>query len=123
MTTKRTRKDGSLIDVELLAVPVIVSNEIVGFIAGQRSTRMGCEGELQWMFVLPERQREGVGAALLAPMAEWFVQQDSRHVIIDAPPENGFRAFYLKYGATPFDEYWLHWEDIEAARLYGRTTG
>lgn len=32
-TTKRTRKDGSLVDVDLLALPIIVSNERIGFIA------------------------------------------------------------------------------------------
>ncbi len=33
VSTKRTRKDGSLVDVELLALPVIVAGEEVGFIA------------------------------------------------------------------------------------------
>ncbi|MGD9047710.1 MAG: PAS domain S-box protein, partial [Anaerolineae bacterium] len=33
VTTKRTRKDGSLVDVELLGLPVIVGGEEVGFIA------------------------------------------------------------------------------------------
>jgi len=33
VTTRRTRKDGSLVDVELLALPVIVQGENVGFIA------------------------------------------------------------------------------------------
>lgn len=32
-TTKRNRKDGSLVDVELLSLPVIVAGEMVGFIA------------------------------------------------------------------------------------------
>ncbi len=32
-TTKRTRKDGSLVDVEVLALPVIVGQEMVGYIA------------------------------------------------------------------------------------------
>ncbi|UCD99141.1 MAG: PAS domain S-box protein [Chloroflexota bacterium] len=32
-TTKRTRKDGSLVDVEVLGLPVIVAGEKVGFIA------------------------------------------------------------------------------------------
>ncbi|TET83004.1 MAG: PAS domain S-box protein [Anaerolineales bacterium] len=32
-TTKRTRKDGSLVDVDLLALPVIVAGEMVGYIA------------------------------------------------------------------------------------------
>ena len=97
--------------------------EIVGFVAGQRSTRMGCEGELQWMFVLPDQQRRGIGRALLQPMARWFVEQESRHVIIDAPPENPYRAFYLKYGASELDEYWLHWPDIESAFSGGARSG
>jgi PAS domain S-box-containing protein len=33
VTTKRTRRDGSLVDVELLGLPVIVAGEEVGFIA------------------------------------------------------------------------------------------
>jgi PAS domain S-box-containing protein len=33
VTTQRTKKDGVLVDVELLALPIIVSNEILGFIA------------------------------------------------------------------------------------------
>ena len=32
-TTKRTRRDGSLVDVELLALPILVMDEKVGFIA------------------------------------------------------------------------------------------
>ena len=32
-STRRTRKDGSLVDVELLALPVVVAEETVGFIA------------------------------------------------------------------------------------------
>ena len=33
VTTKRTRVDGSLVDVELLALPIIVAGEIMGFMA------------------------------------------------------------------------------------------
>jgi PAS domain S-box-containing protein len=49
MTTKRTHKNGSLIDVELLAVPVVVSDEIVGFIAIYHDIRhlMQVERELR----------------------------------------------------------------------------
>ena len=87
-------------------------NQILGFIAGHRSRRMGCNGELQWMFVLPSWQRKGIGAALLRPLATWFTEQGSRKVIVDAPPENPYRSFYLKHGALPLDAYWLYWEDI-----------
>jgi PAS domain S-box-containing protein len=33
VTTRRTKKDGSLVDVELLALPIFVSDQILGFIA------------------------------------------------------------------------------------------
>jgi len=49
VTTKRTRKDGSLVDVELLALPLIVAEEKVGFIAIYHdiSERKKIEGELR----------------------------------------------------------------------------
>jgi PAS domain S-box-containing protein len=48
-TTQRTRKDGSLVDVELLALPVIVGGEKVGFIAIYHdiSERVRVEEELR----------------------------------------------------------------------------
>ncbi len=87
--------------------------ERVGFLAAHSSTRMGCEAELQWMFVLPDWQRRGVGARLLPPLAAWCAARDRRHVIIDAPPANPCRSFYLEHGAVALDGYWLHWRDIE----------
>ncbi len=86
--------------------------QIIGLAAGHRSTRMGCTGELQWMFVLPRWQRQGIGAGLLRPLRQWFKVHKSTKVIVDAPPENPYRAFYLKHGAIPLDEYWLYWENI-----------
>src|SRR5450432_2816265 len=56
---------------------------IVGFIAGHRSTRLGCNGELEWMFVLPQWQRMGVGGQLLQPLREWYVARNSTKVIVD----------------------------------------
>ena len=48
-TVKRTRKDGSLVDVELLALPVIVEGEYVGAIAIYHdiSDRLRYEEEIQ----------------------------------------------------------------------------
>lgn len=97
---------------ERLVIVAQQDEQSIGFIAGHRSTRLGCTGELQWMFVLPSWQRKGIGAALLRPLATWFIEQESRKVIVDAPPENPYRAFYLKHGAVPLDAYWLYWEDI-----------
>jgi PAS domain S-box-containing protein len=49
MTTRRTRKDGSMVDVELLALPVIVGGDKVGFIAIYHdiSERVRAEEELR----------------------------------------------------------------------------
>ncbi len=49
ITTKRNRKDGSLVDVELLALPIMVGGEMVGFIAIYHdiSERMRVEEELR----------------------------------------------------------------------------
>ena len=90
----------------------IADGAIRGFIAGHKTTRMGCTGELQWMFVGPDWQRKGIGSMLLLPLAEWFSAGSSSKVIVDASPENPSRPFYLKHGASAFDEYWLFWPDI-----------
>lgn len=85
---------------------------VVGFSAGHLSTRLGCTAELQWLFVLPQWQRQGIATALLHSLAEWFVRLHSTRVIVDAPPDHPSRAFYVRHGAIPLDAYWLHWPDI-----------
>ncbi len=85
---------------------------VVGFGAGHVSTRLGCTGELQWLFVLPQWQRQGIATALLKSLADWFGRLQSTRVIVDAPPDNPSRAFYVSHGAIPLDAYWLHWPDI-----------
>ncbi len=85
---------------------------VVGFGAGHVSTRLGCTAELQWLFVLPQWQRQGIATALLKSLAEWFGRLQSTRVIVDAPPDNPSRAFYVSHGAIPLDAYWLHWPDI-----------
>ena len=100
--------------VERTVFVAVREEQIIGFIAGHRSTRRGCTAELQWMFVLPQWQRQGIGALLLESLRDWFIIQSSTRVIVDAAPENPYRSFYLKHGAVPLDEYWLYWEEIGA---------
>ena len=97
-------------------VIVAERGEVIGFAAGHASTRLGCTGELQWLFTHPEWQRRGSGAALLRAMAEWFARAQATRVIVDAPPANPYRAFYVRHGAVPLDEHWLHWPDIRDLR-------
>jgi GNAT superfamily N-acetyltransferase len=93
---------------------VAEAGELVGYGAGHVSMRMGCTGELQWLYVLPEWQRKGIGTALLRRLAEWFGNWQSTKVIVDAAPDNPCRAFYAKHGAIAWDEYWLYWPDISS---------
>ncbi len=48
----------------------------------------GCLAELQWTFVLPERQRQGIGTQLLSLLQAWFRSHQATRVIVDAAPNN-----------------------------------
>jgi GNAT superfamily N-acetyltransferase len=86
---------------------------IVGYIAGHLTTRFGCDGELQWLFVLPGHRGGGVASRLLDALATWFARHSSRRVCVDVEPENArARRFYLRHGARPLDSHWLVWDDI-----------
>ena len=93
-------------------VVVADGGTVIGFGAAHESTRLGCTGELQWMFIPPQWQRKGIGLTLLKSLADWFAQVRSTRVIVDAPPGSPGRAFYTRYGALALDEYWLYWPDI-----------
>jgi ribosomal protein S18 acetylase RimI-like enzyme len=88
-------------------------NVVVGFIAGHLTRRHGCEGELQWINVIPERRGSGVAAELLRQLAAWFVAQNASRICVDVEPENtGARRFYLRHGAQDLNPSWLIWNDI-----------
>jgi len=86
---------------------------VVGLVAGHRTTRHGCEGELQWIHVGWTWRGSGIGGKLLATMSGWFVERESLRVCVDVEPENSeARAFYKKYGAKDLRPSWMVWEDI-----------
>src|SRR5262245_12330676 len=60
------------------------NGEVVGFIAGHRTLRFGCAGELQWAFVHPDWQRKGISTSLLASLREWFVAHKLHKVCVNA---------------------------------------
>src|SRR5687767_2471500 len=45
----------------------------IGYIAGHLTRRFGCEGELQWIYVVRERRRTQVASKLLRLLAHWFL--------------------------------------------------
>jgi ribosomal protein S18 acetylase RimI-like enzyme len=89
------------------------SDSLVGFIAGHLTRRYSCDGELEWIDVIPERRRRGIAAGLLRLLAEWFVGQRALRICVDVDPKNTTALrFYQKHGAGKLNEHWLVWEDI-----------
>ena len=97
---------------------VAMANEaVVGYIAGHRTTRHGCEGEVQYLFVAPEYRRRGIATELLSLLGEWFVAQSARKVCValadDSPAEA--KPFYESVGAAPLRKHWYAWNDISTS--------
>ena len=87
--------------------------EVVGFVAGHRTRRYACDGELEWINVASEQRGHGIAGQLLAVMARWFVEQQALRVCVDVEPKNTVaRRFYTRYGAEPLNPHWMVWEDI-----------
>jgi ribosomal protein S18 acetylase RimI-like enzyme len=89
---------------------------MVGFIAGHLTTRFECDGELQWLFVAPERRGGTAASQLLHQLAAWFRDHAAPRVCVNVEPENvRARRFYQRHGATELNEHWLMWPDIARA--------
>lgn len=68
-----------------------IGGQVVGYIAGHRTKRHGCEGEVQYLFVASRHRRRGIGTVLLRRLANWFHEQGAARVCVgvadDSPPE------------------------------------
>ena len=97
------------------AIIAEVGGAVVGFIAGHRTTRFGCDGELQWVLVDPAHRGAGVAARLLGELAAWFGAVGAMRVCVNVAPENArARRFYAQHGAEALSEHWMVWPDIAA---------
>jgi GNAT superfamily N-acetyltransferase len=100
----------------------LASDSLVGFIAGHLTRRYGCAGELQWIDVLQENRRSGIGAELLRLLTAWFVQEKALRICVNVDPANAIaRRFYLRHNAETLNEHWLIWNDICAVLGKGPT--
>jgi ribosomal protein S18 acetylase RimI-like enzyme len=91
--------------------------QVVGFVAGHRTRRYGCDAELEWINVAPEQRGRGIAGQLLVVMASWFVEQGALRVCVDVEPENTVaRGLYTRYGATRLNDHWMVWEDAGTIR-------
>ena len=88
-------------------------DRVIGLVAGHRTRRFGCDGELEWISVLPEYRNRGVATQLIFRLAEWFGSQGVRRVCVDVDPDNQpARAFYARHGARHLKPHWMAWDDI-----------
>ena len=94
----------------------VARDALVGYIAGHLSRRYGCDGELQWINVIPKQRGTGVAAELLRRLAKWFVRQKARRICVDVDPANvAARRFYTRHGAETLNARWLIWPDVKIA--------
>jgi ribosomal protein S18 acetylase RimI-like enzyme len=85
----------------------------VGFIAGHLTRRYECDGELEWLNVIPAHRRSGVAPELLRLLAGWFVEEKAHKICVDVDPANAAaRRFYANHGASILNPHWMVWEDI-----------
>jgi GNAT superfamily N-acetyltransferase len=66
----------------------LAGDAVVGYIAGHRTTRHHCAGEVQYLFVAPAYRRRGVATALLG-LSELPALMRRR-----APRESGRRSYW-----------------------------
>lgn len=95
-----------------LFVAINEKDKIIGFVAGHATTRWDCEGELQWINVIPEYQGMGVSGQLLTKMMEWFSEQNITSICVNVEPDNEKAIqFYKKHGAEYLNEHWMVWKN------------
>ena len=88
-------------------------DSLVGYAAGHLTRRFRCDGELQWIYVLPERRRAGIASELLRRVAEWFVERRVVRVCANVDPANTTALhFYARHHADTMNDQWRVWEDI-----------
>lgn len=96
-----------------VAYVAVADARVVGYAAGHATTRYGCDGEVQYLYVAPGHRRSGVARALVRALAEWFVARQIRRVCVNADIDGpGAVAFYTAAGAHALNRYWYVWPDI-----------
>jgi GNAT superfamily N-acetyltransferase len=100
---------------ERAAFVAVEDGRIVGFVAGHRTRRLGCDGELQWINVESSSRGQGIAGGLMDAIGAWFVGHGVLRVCVNVEPENGAaRRLYSKHGAQRLNNYWMIWEDSAA---------
>lgn len=96
------------------AFVALAGNEVAGYIAAHATTRHGCSGEVQYLYVAPQFRRYGVARRLLRLVAGWFHHQEIHRVCVNADVESAAAVgFYTAEGAVPLNMHWYVWDNID----------
>ncbi|HZO90662.1 MAG TPA: GNAT family N-acetyltransferase [Chthonomonadaceae bacterium] len=91
----------------------LAGETVIGYIAGHRTRRYACDGEVQYLFVAAEYRRRAVATALLRLLAGWFREQGATKVCVNADLDSpAAQPFYTSQGASALNKHWYLWEDI-----------
>jgi GNAT superfamily N-acetyltransferase len=83
----------------------------VGFVAGHRTRRFDCDGEVQWIDVDQQQRGRGIGYKLMAQIGSWFVMQHAKRICVNVDANNlAARKLYDHCGARPLNEGWMVWD-------------
>ena len=94
------------------AFVAVEERNVVGFVAGHRTRRFHCDGELQWIDVDQGKRRRGIGYRLVAQIGAWFASGDMKRICVNVDPNNlAARKLYTKCGAQTLNEHWMIWDD------------
>src|SRR3954447_12634089 len=99
---------------ERAAFVALDGTALVGFVAGHRTRRLGCDGELQWINVAEQSRGRGIAAKLICEIGAWFVGESARRICVNVEPDNVVaRRIYGRCGAQPLSgrSHWMVWED------------
>ena len=66
----------------------LASDTVIGYIAGHRTTRYGCAGEVQYFFVASANRRRGIASTLLGLLAGWFQEHGAARVCVNVDVES-----------------------------------
>lgn len=86
----------------------------VGYIAGHLTKRFDCDGELQWIYVVPAHRGSHVGSELFTRLAGWFLEHGARRICVDVG-DDAARPFYRRHGAVDLNKHWMVWNDISGS--------
>jgi GNAT superfamily N-acetyltransferase len=92
--------------------------QVVGFVAGHRTRRFECDGELQWIDVVAGFRGRGVAHRLIALALSWFRSQGMHRICVNVSSENApARHLYAMNGAIPLSAGWMEWRDLRQSGL------